>query len=404
MKTFGSGSYRFDLCYTSPDGKEKKRIRQAFETIIDMRYPPRVALGDWIDDPRNKQWEWAKPQLVAESADRSRIAAEQVTGAKPTNHLDEISQLADVLDKVRGPKEENASVAIQLLKMFQDSQEKMLASHDPKQQLELAAQLSALANPGKKDDSAMSLLITMLMEDRKAAREEMRELRNTPQQNPLESTMGIIKQVTELIGGFGVNIGGGGGKQDTGAVIASTIGDITGKVIDGLSTHLPSVLQTINYAKQVDLQKTQLAQQTGPKPWEFPQPAVQQQQEPAPVTPTAVVTPPPTPSGPMNAQLLLAKYQAVLMRSMPFLIDFFQKGASGRDFQEWLIEDAGLNTWNQFKKDATADLLIGAVGGIPQLAQIFQPPDRVRQFFTDLLTDWPEEEEDDADDDETPIE
>jgi hypothetical protein len=390
-QTHGSGCYRFDISEIPADGSRQRRIRQSFVSLRDPRFPPNIPMGRWLDDSRNIEWEWARPQIEAVEAERKRKAADASVPA----HADPMEQLTKTMEfaeRIKGKSEENPSLTAALIKALTENS-------DPGKQIEALKTLKDLTAPPeqKKDDSAMTLLITMLMEDRKAAREEMRELRNAPQSDPLASSMGIIKQVTELLGGFGLNLGGGGGKQDTGSVIASSIRDVAVEVVGKLSDNIPSIIQTIQFVKEREFQ---IKQMEARKEWQFPAGQQQPAQEPAPVTPT-VVTPPPAPSGPMNAQLLLAKYQNVLMRSMPFLIDHFQKGASGRDFQDWLIEDAGMNTWNQFRKDATPELLIGAVGSVPQLAQVFQPAERVKEFFTDLLTDWPEEEEEDADDDET---
>ena len=55
-REWGSGSYRVMLNKTTP-GQSKSRPAGKIEfDIEDLRFPPRVPKGEWVDDARNKKW------------------------------------------------------------------------------------------------------------------------------------------------------------------------------------------------------------------------------------------------------------------------------------------------------------------------------------------------------------
>lgn len=56
----GSGRYRLYYTYKEPAGIDKE-IDSVELDIMDLNFPPKVPAGEWLDDPRNKKWAWAKP-------------------------------------------------------------------------------------------------------------------------------------------------------------------------------------------------------------------------------------------------------------------------------------------------------------------------------------------------------
>ena len=59
-----------------------------------------------------------------------------------------------------------------------------------------------------------------------------------------------------------------------------------------------------------------------------------------------------------------------------------------------------MNWWNEFKADATPELLLEGVASHPQLKLMFTPQDKVLLFFSDLLND---DDGDDEVEDDPPI-
>jgi hypothetical protein len=58
----GSGRYRLYLNYKAPAGSQEKELDMVEIDILDQNYPPKIPPGEWMDDPRNKSWAWAKPK------------------------------------------------------------------------------------------------------------------------------------------------------------------------------------------------------------------------------------------------------------------------------------------------------------------------------------------------------
>lgn len=57
----GSGRYRLYLNYKNASEKNEKELDMVELDILDPMFPPKIPPGEWLDDPRNKQWAWARP-------------------------------------------------------------------------------------------------------------------------------------------------------------------------------------------------------------------------------------------------------------------------------------------------------------------------------------------------------
>lgn len=401
LKTHGSGGYRFDVCYSQPNGTEKKRIRQAYETIIDMRYPPRVPAGEWLDDPRNKEWAWCKPELEAAEKHRVLEAAAKLNGtAEPQqSKTEELSDMLDLVNKLK-PAEGNANTALLL---------ELIKMNDPSKAFTLAKEIAGMAAPApqNQDNSITAMLLKFLMEDRRAL---MDQRANAP--DPLESATKLITGAKGLFEGMGMGLGGPAGnpgKPDMATAVVSTIGDIIGKAVDQFGPYFPQVLGVIQHVKDRDYQIAQLAQQRNmdpQRPWAYQGPAQPQQQRPAPpvnappvnaAAPPPVNTPAPAPA-PMTPQVLFQKYQQLFNRQFTALQHAF-KHEDGFYMMDIAIEQEGRANWDEFRKDASVELLMGLVNAIPQLQQIFTPADEARAFFAELMSD-PDAARPDQEDDE----
>jgi hypothetical protein len=62
-KELGSGTYNLRLNQLNQTTRKEKTIRQVMVNIFDPDYPPNLPPGGWLDDPRNKEWAWAKPLI-----------------------------------------------------------------------------------------------------------------------------------------------------------------------------------------------------------------------------------------------------------------------------------------------------------------------------------------------------
>ena len=102
----------------------------------------------------------------------------------------------------------------------------------------------------------------------------------------------------------------------------------------------------------------------------------------------------------MTPQVLFQKYQQLFNRQFTALQHAF-KHENGYYMLEIVIEQEGRANWDEFRKDASVELLMGLVNAIPQLQQIFTPADEARAFFAELLSD-PDAVVDDDEDETLP--
>jgi hypothetical protein len=386
LKTHGSGGYRFDVSVIPEDGSKQHRIKQFYETVFDMRFPPRIPFGTWLDDARNKDWEWARPALL-EEAQRATAAAPAAEQQSPAQTLVDYLDVATKVKELSGGNE-NPGIASLVFKMLESSQEALRAYQDPtKQAATLKSMIELFGGGQKKEDSSLLLILELMKEQNRDLREELKAMRAQTPTNPLDG----VKPVLELLSTLGVNLGGGGGggRVNTADTVVSTVGDVLSKVIDKASDLAPQIVGAYQHGKNVELQIAREGLKTGKKPWEF-QPATT-------TTPAPAGPPPPAPApvseGPMTYQTLFVKYQALFNEVYPRLIDCFNN-ETGDDFRDWLIDRKGGDLWAAFKKDATPELLTQMTQAHPGLKPQWQPEDKVLIFFSQMMDD--EEEDDDV--------
>lgn len=66
LSDHGSGKYRLMLNFTKPGATRSATLDTVVMTLINVRFPPKVAPGEWVDDSRNKRWAWAKASFPKE--------------------------------------------------------------------------------------------------------------------------------------------------------------------------------------------------------------------------------------------------------------------------------------------------------------------------------------------------
>jgi len=343
--------------------------------LLDQRYPPKIAYGTWIDDPRNAEWAWAKPALLEEAA---KLAGPQSQG----NSLGDLLDIQLKLKELNGDKDPGmAAILVQLL-----------SNQDPAKQVEMTKTLMEMAE-GKRApaDTGMTLVVEVLREQLRSVQEDLRSLRSQGPPDPFSG----VKPVLELLTNLGVNIGGNQApaKSNPGDTIVSTLGDIASKVVDKIADYTPIIVDAYKFGKDRDYQIAvhgQQPQRPNARPWAYdpnapqPMPVTQTTQaQPVPVTQTAPLPPPA--DQPMNPQTLYLKYKPLIESIFPFLQDHFKR-TNGDEFREWFIESKGTDLWAAFKKDATPELLSQLVSMTPpHIKEVFSPAEAVHVFFSDML-------------------
>lgn len=98
----GSGRYRLYLNYKAPAGQKEKELDVVELDILDKNFPPNINPGEWLDDPRNKVWAWAKPKTVDPPA---AGAAAPAPASDPFAVLDTVMDLQDRIEQRIKPAE-----------------------------------------------------------------------------------------------------------------------------------------------------------------------------------------------------------------------------------------------------------------------------------------------------------
>ena len=384
----GSGGYRIDLVQIDPGTGKQQRIAQHFFNIMNMSYPPRVPLGDWTIDPENEMYKWAEPALRARDA---QTEAEQGDGpAAAPGYMDPNAMFNTVLNgmrTLRGEHSDNSALASQILQMVQNNQTQMMALNDPVKQLEtLKTLLAAVAPPASTGES---ILVSILRDELKATREEMKELRNKPQSpGILEELIDKAPRLRELGNLLGLN------RRGNGAGDGTNWGEVAVQVVDKLTNAIPYAFDI--FKNRQNTPPGQAGFELAPRPQY--QPPVQQappqaaddgtQQTPAPAAASAEEE-----ETRRRLQGHLNKYQQLITAVAPFLIDQYKSGLTGYDFRDWFISRHGILNWTGLKDEVGAGDLTALAQLHPHLKVALAPPEKLFAFLTDLFTEPGQEPE-----------
>jgi hypothetical protein len=384
----GSGGYRVDLVQIDPASGAQKRIAQHYFSIMNMSYPPRIPLGEWTDDPENEMYKWAEPALRARDAE-----AEQgnEAGAPPPGYMDPNAMFNTVLNgmrTLRGEHSDNSALASQILQMVQSNQAQMMALNDPVKQLETLRTLLATLTPPA--NASESMLVTILRDELKATREEMKELRNKPQSpGILEELIEKAPRLKELGNLLGLNRRGNGGD-------GTNWGEVAIQVVDKLSNAIPYAFDM--FKNRQNTPPGQAGFELAPRPQY--QPPVQQAPPAAPQDADATQRPPAPAAASTEEEETrrrlqghLNKYQQLITAVAPFLIDQYKSGLTGYDFRDWFISRHGILNWTGLRDEVGAGDLTALAQLHPHLKVALAPPEKLFAFLTEVFTEPGQEPE-----------
>jgi len=104
----GSGRYRLYLNFKAPQTKDEKELDMVELDILDPAFPPKIPAGEWLDDPRNKQWAWAKPPGAGQQNGTAAPAP-----VDPLAHLNTFMDIQDrIEDRIRPAAAAPAAAAV----------------------------------------------------------------------------------------------------------------------------------------------------------------------------------------------------------------------------------------------------------------------------------------------------
>lgn len=308
----GSGRYRLYLNYKVPAGVEEKELDSIEIDILDPAYPPKIPPGEWMEDPRNKQWAWAKPPGASNSP----------YGGYPTPPPAATTPLADLAEVFRVAND-----------MRKETREEIAASAPPPPPTPPTAPTvdpwaAAERILNMRSENPMVTILTgqiaaMQTEISESRKEQSRlqsemfaaQLAAIKAQIPNEKPKTLIEQATELATAADKlkSLLGGNGTEATAAPRSRMSG-----TMEFFSDLLPKVFNS----PIVNAIATRLASA----------PAPVQANGAAPVNGTV---PRPQPAAqPQNEQEEM--FQWVNVAITPALVDYLENDLSGSDFAEWV--------------------------------------------------------------------
>jgi hypothetical protein len=414
MTEHGSGIYRFDVCRINPEGTGSKRIKQHFFTIQNPNYPPKIPLGDWIDDPSNSFWNgmFKKRMLELETAEKNANLPPPASLNDPNAMF---NTMLHALQTLRGDKDDNGGLAGQLVTMLTASQAAVFAANDPTKQLQLLQSLLGSLQPQK--PAGADPLMEFLRDELKANRQETALLRQ--QVLELSRPRNIFEEL-EQIGPVIEKVSGYFGYRKNGAKSGpeNEVVGLVDKVVDKIGDNLPMFLSFLE--KRADLERMKVAQQNGQQPTAAAPPGWQ----PIPKTPAAApnATAPPPAAAPTATEMppgmtaeqmeqvnkerellnqLGEKFGPELIGCAPFMVDHFRRKLSGYDLRDWYIDANGTVRWNILRDEIGPERLTALVVTQPALAPVMKPVDDVLGFFQEFFT--PVGQEPDEEDEPEPL-
>lgn len=375
----GSGGYRIDLSRIPGNGGKQTRIGQEYFQIMDIDKPPRMPAGDWIDWPENELWKWAGPALRQKAAEAQQAAAAATGGVnQPQDGTRMFNTILEGVRTLRGEQQGNNDLAIALLEMVQADRAKQAEINDPAKQLLTIKSLMEALIP-KQDNSAFTMIVTMMQADLKFQRETVNSLReqlmNRP--DPITSLIEMLPRLTPVLEVLGFKSGA------RAAVAPGTDwGGIISNVVDKLSDHVPAILETVKIAKS----SGPAADTKAVQPWK---PGVVTE-APKPAAAAAAAPDPDEPPEVKEARAKMAQADkdfGVLIRAcLPHMLDCY-RNLTGYDFRDWMIDRKGRDQWLALKEKVGSVTLVQLAMAVPQLAAQLSPPEKFHAFMEEVFTE-----------------
>lgn len=99
MEEAGSGVYDIQATRLNPATGKRPMFLSGEVRILNTNHPPKVPPGEWVDDPRNKEWAWAKKAIFA--ADKPEAPADPLVSILRETIQTQRSEMADIRKELR---------------------------------------------------------------------------------------------------------------------------------------------------------------------------------------------------------------------------------------------------------------------------------------------------------------
>jgi hypothetical protein len=363
MKEFGSGGYRIDLCRTEPASRKSRRIAQHYFSIMNMDYPPRVPFGDWLDEPQNKIWEWAKPGI--------QTATQQMSQNGMAPQFDAGKMMDTVLNAAERLAPKSDGMGVEIAKGLSAMQSTLAEMANPTRLIGLMKEL----RPPDRPDPMVGFMDKMI----DAQRVEIAEMRKEMRESRNHQPKGLIEQVLEALPTFGMTpkeligmIAGGRRASATADVHSGWIG-----VAEKFVEHVPEILDAVNRKQSAETPNGGFQLPAAQQPAQQAQP----QQPPPPANEQG---PEATMSQDQKEEYkqILQTYGPLIQQAAPFMVDYFTDSKmTGYDFRDWFISRQGLNNWTSLRSQVGAEKLVNLSQMHPLLKNTLIPVEDFRAFL-----------------------
>lgn len=147
----GSGRYRLQLNRYGDKG-QSKTVRTFEIDIEDMNFPPKVPPGEWLDDPRNKRWAWARKK---EEQNGAAAGADSWTPERVMKFVKELRP--DV------PQNDQMSITKAVLDAVKETRAELGKANDPAAMITTLKELILIAKPAETKPEGENQQFTLLM-------------------------------------------------------------------------------------------------------------------------------------------------------------------------------------------------------------------------------------------------
>jgi len=395
MEEYGSGKYLLVLNRFDAKIRKYKIVENHYFRILNHKFPPKIPLGEWVDDDRNSDWAWCKPQLEADSA---KLKSKTGAGVPDIDMFNAVMDRVEKLNPGKGRDELGAMAQL----VVQTVQGQLKASGDSQTNTMAVVDriITALKPAGDGGSDLVKILMAQNEASERRATEERaanRDLMTKLLDRPAPPAPPSLTEQLSVLGGLKETLRGLFGRGDGGGSKTTEVLDVVREVVPEVVKVVDHIAQGYMMSKGIKPDRRQPTVNVNPQ-----LPAANASQ------PTAG-TKEQTPEEQQIAMMteINGRFGWVIDQVAPELSNIFVDGEPGMAFREFILERFGSFVYNQVQKFSVETIMtlieIRKTQGDPTVQvrlQALQPPEKVAQFIQEFLSDEPY----DTEDDETPDE
>lgn len=396
MQDHGSGVYQVRLT-KSKDGAAKTNEveRHTFE-IFNIKYPPQIPVGVWLDDHRNERWKGFKEIMQSPPPEQRNGPPAQDVGKLVQTIGKELRD--GQVDPTKQFEAQTAAYQTGLRQGIETGKSAAPASDESKL---LETLLPLLLRPAPTQDNSVVQVLTLQLEaereQRKADREQARSDREAADRRAdaaekrhdalmtgllakkEDTGLDVMEKFTKMFSAFqSLSAGGLGATDDS----------WTGIFKEGIREAAPDLMRTLAPAAAGILGG--LGQGA---PRQVPPPSVSRETLSPNLPPTSTGVAPPAAQQPPPFDPQFRDAYTCIFMSQGAILNHMRAGKSGLDFGDWLAEGPGELEIEKLKAAGPENLIKFIASQIPAFWGELQPVQLKFQGFLGELMAWSANEE-----------